>query len=86
MVWNIFIALSFGSFLLFIGMVVLIGNRKRPFWKRRDRYRADCLDFDLAVYRPGIRDRFHRGTLIEASDMIISAVFLMIGFLVLREK
>ena len=30
-----------------------------------------------------LSDRFHRGKLIAASDMIISAVFLMIGFLAL---
>ncbi|MEC1551965.1 MFS transporter [Bacillus haynesii] len=37
----------------------------------------------ISPFTGWLSDRFHRGKLIAASDMIISAVFLMIGFLAL---
>ncbi|MCY8593126.1 hypothetical protein [Bacillus haynesii] len=40
----------------------------------------------ISPFTGWLSDRFHRGKLIAASDMIISAVFLMIGFLAVRHE
>ncbi|MGO4898971.1 hypothetical protein ACG2QI_07910 [Bacillus sp. GM2] len=40
----------------------------------------------ISPFTGWLSDRFHRGKLIAASDMIISTVFLIIGFLAVRHE